>query len=563
MLSPHTAPALCDEPAAVGPSNAGAGGASSILRLAVLCVAALFVTGLLLALWLAPLGRNHREEARLGVFFYLFFANEPAALIAGLLFLVGGYWWFSHRSAARPPFMPGKRWLPGLALAVFGLTALGTITVYHRYPLAMDEYLAGWQGRAFRAGQVAASFPDEFRPLARALTPIFVFANEYTHTWTSGYLPVYAFLHTLFSVAGAGLLLNPLCAALSVLLIAKVARRLWPRDDFAPLGAALLLATSAQFLAAGMSFYSMPAHLCLNLLWLWLYLREDWTGTLLLPWIGVAALGLHQPFMHALFAAPFLVRMVRRRPLRMSAYTAAVYLAGCTLWLLWWKVFRPTMISYDNSQAFAFPSLYIGIAQWLGLIELLSWQNLAVGVLAVVAVFHFRRLDAPARDLSWGLALTYGFYFLVNFDQGHGWGYRYGHAVLGNLILLAVAGGRVLIAAGGERSVRRLVAAAALVALAVQLPLRAWQVERFVRPFAAANAFIRQIPEEVVVVDPTHVWYAEDLVRNDPFLADRPLILNARKLKDEDLATLRRRYSVRILGTAELIKLGLCQRAAP
>jgi hypothetical protein len=212
---------------------------------------------------------------------------------------------------------------------------------------------------------------------------------------------------------------------------------------------------------------------------------------------------------------------------------------------------------------FGLPGLYIAISQWMGLIELLTWQNLAVGLLALPALVSIRRLPPAVRDLAWGLGLTFAFHFLLRFNQGHGWGYRYGHAVLGNFVLLAVAGGRMLGAKVGEGLAARLIIAATLFGLAVQLPLRCWQVERFVRPFAAANAFIRRLPEEVVVIDPTHVWYGEDLLRNDPLLAERPLVFDARKLSETDLAALRQRYSVRFLGTEELLDLGLCQRASP
>jgi signal transduction histidine kinase len=212
---------------------------------------------------------------------------------------------------------------------------------------------------------------------------------------------------------------------------------------------------------------------------------------------------------------------------------------------------------------FDWPGIYILTAQWLSLVELITWQNLATGLLAFVALLHCSRWEKPLRDVAFGLALTYGFYFFITFDQGHGWGSRYGHAVLGNLVLLAVAGARALRDEVGMVLLRRLLIGATAFALFVQFPLRGWQVERFVRPFAQATAAVQQLPAEIVVIDPKDAWYAQDLVRNDPFLTNRPLVLNALKLTEAEQDALRRRPGVRFLRREELHELGLWQRAAP
>src|SRR5688572_33310947 len=87
--------------------------------------------------------------------------------------------------------------------------------------------------------------------------------------------------------------------------------------------------------------YSMPAHLALNLLWVWLYQRGDarsWGVALV---VGVLALGLHNPIPHALFVGPFLIRLVRERRWERLVPALVVYAAGSALWLAWLRMANP------------------------------------------------------------------------------------------------------------------------------------------------------------------------------------------------------------------------------
>ena len=79
----------------------------------------------------------------------------------------------------------------------------------------------------------------------------------------------------------------------------------------------------------------MPAHLALNTIWLWLYSRPDRRAFYLAPFVGVVAIGLHQPIVHALFVAPFLVRLVLQRRWRTVGIFTVIYLAGCLGWFMW------------------------------------------------------------------------------------------------------------------------------------------------------------------------------------------------------------------------------------
>ncbi|WP_332699641.1 hypothetical protein, partial [Halalkalibacter lacteus] len=92
---------------------------------------------------------------------------------------------------------------------------------------------------------------------------------------------------------------------LSVVLLAAIARRLWPDEGLRPWMALAFLVTSSEVLMTSGTGYSMPAHLALNLLWLWLYQRGDARSWGLALAVGVLALGLHNPMPHALFVARF------------------------------------------------------------------------------------------------------------------------------------------------------------------------------------------------------------------------------------------------------------------
>jgi hypothetical protein len=195
--------------------------------------------------------------------------------------------------------------------------------------------------------------------------------------------------------------------------------------------------------------------------------------------------------------------------------------------------------------------------QIIALVKMFNWQNLAIGLLALAARRHFFRLSHPLRDLGWGLGLTYLSFFFILGNLGHGWGFRYGHAVLGNFVLLAVAGGIIIQEALGMRSLKHLVAAATVFVVAVDLPIRTVQAERFIRPFAEAMTKIEQTPADIVLVDIDSAWYAHDLVRNHPYLTNHPLVMHAEDLTREQIAELRKRCVVRAITSDEFSALGM------
>jgi hypothetical protein len=455
---------------------------------------------------------------------------------------------------------PGETAVGVTALVVLVVTVLVTYLVLHGYAFSMDEFSADFQARLFARGQYEAALPGPWRPLAGGITPIFVGYDAAHGTWISQYLPGYALLKAPFVAIGAPTLLNPLLAALTIVALAAVARRCWPDEGLRPWLAIALLATLSQFVITSGTAYSMPAHLCANLVWLWLYLRGDDRSWLAALVVGVIALGLHNPFPHALFVAPFLIRLVRDRRWRRVGSAALFYGAGSIGWFLWLRALQSLGPVGDGLlSVLQVP----GRAElWLNAINvslLFTWQTPVFGMLVVAALVQARRLTPPMRDLAWGVLLTIVFYAFFPATQGHGWGYRYAYQVLGSLALLGAAGITPLVDALGSRRASLLVGASLIVGLVAQLPHRLMDTERFVRPFAAAADYVLTRPADVVLVNGSTVWYGRDLVRNDPFLEGQPIVVRSDGLTSAGRAYLERLYPGRVQDVTDeqLLKLGM------
>ena len=446
-------------------------------------------------------------------------------------------------------------WLWITVLTVVLLAWLGNYLVLHGFPLSNDEYLPRFQAQIFLAGKIKARLPLELREFGKALTPIFTILDPQDGTWVSAYLPIYAGIRTGFLALGVESLTGPALAGMSLVFIAVLARRLWPRESLAPFIAVVLLFSSTQFLITSMTSYAYPAHLCFNLAWLYFYCRGDRLGYLVTPWIGFFALGLHNPFVHALFVAPFLLALVWQRNWRLTLYFGLVYSAGCILWYLWWT--RLVVLKGSDMSAFRVPGLYQLIIEPMNLSMLFAWQSLALTIPALLAFVYWRSLTPLLKALAWGCLFTFAFFFFFPVDQVLGWGYRFFYGVLGNMVLLAVAGWFYLKESLGLRKAWGFLVLGTALAVLVQFPLRCLQVESFIRPFARSAQYIQSLPYSFVIIDPARVWFAQLLVRNDPFLRNHPKILFAPYLNEDQLAKLKTLGTVHAVHPEELSCFGL------
>lgn len=540
-----------------------------VLRFAAILTTVITAFGIVSRMWVVGVGLDRPRWQN--IYFRLYALNELPHQLLLLGFAMAMLWAVarSRREAAEPAARGGNRASGGLpSLAQLGavalvVTALGvaaTHLVMHDLLFSMDEFSVDFQARIFARGQTAAAVPWPWRSIGPALTPIFVNFDAASGSWRSMYLPVYALLKAPFVAIGAGTLLNPLLTGLAVLTLGLAARRIWPGERLRPWMAVALLATSSEVIVTAGSGYAMPAHLLANVAWLWLALRGDrwsWAGALL---VGALALGLHNPFPHALFVAPFLLRLLRERRWGRVAAAVLVYGTASACWLAFLLHVRPNVEgkSQPLQTLFAWPDLSTALLHGMNLSLLLTWTAPPMAILVLVVFLRLRRSPPVIVDLAIGVVITLLFFMFFPSTQGHGWGYRYAFQVLGSLALIAADGVPQLVTALGARRARGWLLAGIALAVVLQIPLRLVQTERFVRPFAAGVAYVRSRPVPIVVVHGDSVWYGGDLVRNDPYLAG-PIVLRRNDLAPAAIDQIKRAFPGRVqeLPDAEFLRLGM------
>ena len=394
-----------------------------------------------------------------------------------------------------------------------------------------------------------------WRPYVPALQPIFMLPLP-NDVWASSYLPVNAALRALGRLAHAEALVNPLLSAFSVVAVWGVGPSS-ARAALAGLIAAALLGTSPQLIVMSMTASAMPAHLALNLAWLWLFLSGKRLGHAGAIGVGFLATGIHQLIFHPAFVAPFVLQLwVRRRwayreplhprlrrdlplldrgsgpggvgervqPLQSHA-TGGGYLIDRIAAVLSYVDWRNLGVFAENIVRFA------------------TWQNMLVAPLALLGAIASIRTKGYIRPLALGVCLTLAVVFVATPSQTHGWGYRYLHGLLGSTALAAAWGWAQLtdtLTPERKAGAAGALTLACIVSLLVLTPLRAWQAWDYVRPYATAYAAVQSANADVVVVNNigSVLFDQGTLVRNDPFLANRPKVMELDGLTDAGVRTL-------------------------
>ncbi len=271
------------------------------------------LTAVLVLLLGGPFYVVQDEQYRFEIFQYLFVTQDvPAAVLMIVLLLVVGL--LAQRMAPEPIV----RWVRAVSTRphalIWGtllLLIFATDSVYHRHPLAQDEYAPTFQAQIFAAGELYGSFPPQLIP---RLIPAwfinrFFLASPSTGNVVSAYWPGHALLLTPWAWLGIPWLLNPLLAALTLVLLWALARQIFT-DPQAPGWVLLFTLASPDFLANAVSFYAMTAHLLLNLIFVML-LRRPRPGRLVIAgFVGSWALALHNPVPHFFVALPWLFWLV-------------------------------------------------------------------------------------------------------------------------------------------------------------------------------------------------------------------------------------------------------------
>lgn len=442
-----------------------------------------------------------------------------------------------------------------IAGAAFVLLCAGARTVYRSYPLSMDEYVAAFQAGAFTAGRLAGQFPPEL--LDQLLPPlpknIFLTASNVTGEVSGSYWPGFALLLAPFAWLDIPWAANPALSALTLPAVHRLVKEISASREAAGWAVALTVA-SPVFAVTGISYYSMPAHLLCSVLYALLLLRPSAMRALLAGLVGSLALTLHNPAPHLLFAAAFLAWLLARRtPLAVWAALLAGYLPLVALLGYGWSQHLAALaagagagtgqataaaataasaferFASQVTSALTFPGARILEARLAGLSKVWSWGAAGLMALAAYGYTAARRrpgLRSGATLLAAALAITFFGYFLVPFDQGHGWGYRYLHSAW---FVLPVLAGFALSEETSDAELRNMAAWAVALSLVFANGLRLTQVDAFVvrhlnqvpplaRPAEPARA-------EIVFVDPAAGFYTRDMVRNDPFLRQSRITL--------------------------------------
>jgi hypothetical protein len=506
----------------------------------------------------------------------VFWTQDYVWLLAAALLLMVCAWLVVPRLAAWISARLARPRHTALCLGAFAAAGIaGAYAVTHGFQLSGDEMMADFDATILRTGQLIAPVSVFWRPFDRALVPNFLRPVSDGAGLVSDYLPGNAALRALVGLVASPDWTSPLLAGLAVLALFRVTRRLWPAQPEPVVVAVLVLTTSSQMLVTASTSFAMTAHMAINLVWLWLFLRDDRIGHAGAIVAGFIGTGLHQIVFHPLFAAPFILQLLLRRRWRLSAVYVGAYAAICTFWVAYPGIVLAGIAApADQTMATAGPHFLAHVTNMVetftlalnleltldNLLRLLAWQNVMIVPLLIVSLAAVYRGDGLARPLAAGVVLTTLVPFILMPWQGNGWGYRYLHGCLGNLALLAGYGWLNLTAHSDSEQRDRacsLLAIATAFSVLVLLPVHLLQVQRNEAPYRAAEAAIRGAPTDVVLVDPTGILFANDLVRNDPFLRDRPKVLTLTYLDDAQIATLCSRFSVSVFDQQQDSALGL------
>jgi hypothetical protein len=458
-----------------------------------------------------------------------------------------------------------------VALCTLVVSMIGTHAVYLGYPFSPDEWMPRLQAEIFAHGELAGTVPPEWREYGRAMYHEFAHYDPATGAVASSYRPGMAALIALFDLAGLGLYVSAFMTAGSVLLTASLARILWPDSKSAPVIAALLVATSSQALAAAMTTYAMASHLFFNLLWLRLFLLDKWWAHVAAAFCGVFTASLHQVHPHLFFAAPFFHLLLRPFRPGVLLWYGAVYAVGHLAVIGWDRVAMGDSLAVAKSGQLTFeqflhrvgqlaqiPSLIDWATIGAHVVRLFAWQSLALAPLLLFTVY--RRAWPPLLVLmAASIATSLLPYPFLLPEQGHGWGYRYLHGLIGSLALIGTAGWIQMERLHGQ-AFRQPVMLCFAMTLAVVIPVRGFLIERTIEPWLTATEAALAMPADVVIVDRIGIFYGLEIPRNGPYAAERPVVMMLDDLSADQIRRLCGNYRVAVFGVDEAKQAGIPTR---
>lgn len=475
-----------------------------------------------------------------------------------------------------PDRLPSSLQIGLFAAVLAGVLWLGTYAIMLNYPLTRDEHMVVFDMAIFRSGRLAQPLDPAWSGYVKALVPTFLLDVPDNQLLVSAYLPMNAAIRAGFSLLADPALMNPVFTALGLVLIYRLAHRLFPDSTGAVWTVLLGYLLSAQILVNAMTDYAMTGHLLLNLLWMTLFLdgrKLAYVGAIAVAFV---AIGYHQVIFHPLFAAPFILGLALDRRWRAFLAFCVAYAAAGLFWMSY-PYLVPSLggiPAASGSVAGAGNFIQDRIAPLIlhrdpftlqktlfNLLRTFTWAPLFIGPLLILALPAVRSRKGIAPQLASGVALTFVAMIIVLPNQGHGWGYRYLHPVMANLLLLAGYGYRC---AGTQQkeAIDRMVVVLGASTLALSMPFLLWSTYAFVQPYARLTDLISRQTADFVIVDTSPPSAAIDQARNVATLANRPLVFSSRSLTASQVAQLCRRGTVALVGNGEFARAGFAWREA-
>jgi hypothetical protein len=500
---------------------------------------------------------------------YTFVRFEPLALYASAAFFLGLCFVLYREKAPSSQLSGFLKWknLPVMvALGVLIATCVGRFAVYQNFDLCIDEYLNDFEVKILDQHHLLATVPEEWRDYQNAMKVPYENYHSDQGCWASGFLPGFASLDYLFSQFDLSWALSPTLAALSILLLAGLSRRIFPDHPLLAANLAiLLLALSPQFLAMAMTQFAWTAHLCGTLLWVWLFSHPNRLLFLLTPILGALLIGLHQPHVHPLVAAPFVFRLISNQRWKDFAWFAFWYLIAAWGWYRVFILLRPTAFATGGDLNNLLPASSLAIIPVLlslifatfHAVTLFAWAPPVLVPFLGMFLLTWKKQPPLVQDGFLAVCLTFLFYLFFPHPQGHGWGFRYLHSAYGLLALAAVGGALTLCREGWNSHVSKALLASIAFCLLIQIPYRSYEIRAMVRPLALTWNYISSRPSDFVIIETSDFWYSWDLVRNDPWLKQMPLVFYGDKLTPKQWTDLSRKGTVTVIGASEVKGFGV------
>ena len=462
--------------------------------------------------------------------FLLTTRDQQAACLSFIICVLAAAWRDSALILRCVDFLGRKPWQSAFASAA--LCAFGALVAYQSHPLSMDEYAAVFQSKIFASGEIFARLPKDLVDwlVVRGFNGEFLIASRETGRAVGQYWPGFALLLSPFQFLGVPWVCNAVLSGTAILLIFWITKEV-TGDRRAAGWAMLFTLASSAFLAEGMSFYSMQAHLCANLLFVALLIRPSRYRAFGAGLVGSLALILHNPYPHVLFALPWITAMAIRRDRRSNLLPLLLgYLPGAVIGL-GWLMFRtdigagahdPEVLKGAAAGIFEWPDAVIMNMRAAALAKMWVWAPPCLFIFAVLGGWHLRG-NRVVRLLAQSAALTFAGYLFVRFDQGHGWGYRYFHSALGVIPILA---GIAMTATPEQRPrLEAFAGASAILSLLIIVPFQLNQIHEFISRQLAQLPAPERPGNNIYFIHPRGGFYVADLVQFDPKLRDGDLKL--------------------------------------